>query len=73
VAAEKASGVGRTTDIHMIIHGTPGQIVIPVHEKTVAQLEKIRKSLTAREFSSKHHAALKANANFSDRRLRSGG
>ena len=70
VAAEKATGVGRATDLHMIIHGTPGQIVIQVDEPTLDIMEKIRKTLAPKEFRSRDHALLRAQNSFSDRRLR---
>jgi hypothetical protein len=59
VAAEKATGVGKTTDLHLIRPGKDGPLtVISIQSQTMKKLEEIRGQLALGEYNSEHHRSL---------------
>jgi 20S proteasome alpha/beta subunit len=59
VAAEKATGVGETTDMYLMRPGKDGVIIpIAIQSETMDKLKEIRSELAPREYRTEHHQML---------------
>jgi hypothetical protein len=63
-AAERAAGVGLSTDLLLIRRGPKTPIIIPIHQSTMEAMETIREELAPGEFRSGDHEKLKAVTEF---------
>ena len=64
IAAERATGVGETTDITLIRKGQVGPIVIPIQEGTMTIMKSIWDELRPREFGTDQCLKLKNTNEF---------